>query len=401
MTDDGLRETASPPGRGRAAAGLKYVPLTVLMLLVVTAVVLGVIESRSIDRRESASAAAPAGEAKAKATLPPVCAPPVDQGIDVEHWRDDDRESASEATFERELAGEKPGYVTGRGGWLFFNDIQIKDLSQAVGRERQGRRQVARWNTYLTGLKRAAEAKGGRFYILIGPAKWDVYPDRLPRWAADLRGTNSLDHLQAEHPELPFIDVRAPLRSAGAKVPTYSPLNSHWTDYGGYVAWQAVTACLRADGAAGPELDVPAIRGVERVADVNEFATDGVELPAEPQATRPRYRSPHPVTTVVARKTGDTIEPRGDDVVDTSELPVETRTTGAQTDETLLVLRDSFGNALSPLWSTSFARTVQYQHPVGEMGAPVDLPAVVDDVRPDITIFTMTERYLWFDPPTS
>ena len=394
MTNDGLREVVPPPGRRRALARLRYLPLVVLVLAVVAATVLGVVKSRS----EADTSSGASRTAAARATLPAVCAPPVDQGIRVEHWRDDDREAASEAAFARGLAGEKPGYIKGRGGWAFFTDLQAKDFSQAVGRERQGRREVARWNAYLSAMQSAVQAHGGRFYVMIAPAKWDVYPDRLPAWARDLRGTTSLDHLMAEHPELPFIDVRPALRAA--KEPTYSPLNSHWTDYGGYVAWKAATRCLRADGAPAA-VDVPKISGVERVDDLNEFSADGLALPAKPQWTRPVPAAPHPPTTTESIDSGRAIDVQPGNVVDMLQLPVRTRTTDAQSSKTLLVLRDSTGSALSPWWSTSFARTVQYQHSVGGTGASLDVAGLVEEVRPDIMIFTMTERYLSYDPPSS
>lgn len=299
------------------------------------------------------------------------------------------------------LSGENPGYVTGRDGWLFFNDSQVNDLSQAVGRDRLTRTPIERWNAYFSQMRREAEARGGHFYILIAPAKWDVYPDLLPTWAQKLRGTNSLDRLMAAHPELPFIDVRQPLREAGQDQPTYSRLNSHWTDYGGWVAWKAATACLRAVGDVDAAVDAPAIDGVYVVGDQNEFADDGVEQPADPQRTIPDFVAPHPATTITDIKTGADVQIGVDDILDTPMLPAITSTPQAQSSKTMLVLRDSTGRALSPLWSTSFARTVQYQHPIGAMGAPVDMKRLVDRFRPDITFFTMTERYLSFDPPAS
>ncbi|KQX71786.1 hypothetical protein [Aeromicrobium sp. Root472D3] len=396
MTGDGLRETAPPPGRRRGAlARLRYVPLILLVLAVIVATVLGVVETRSAD--DEKTSARTSGTAPAGPSLPAVCAPAVDQQIDVEHWRDDQLEPAAETAFARGIARSAPGHVRGRDGWLFFTDAQAKDFSQAVGRERQGPSSIARWNDYLGDMRRAAQARGGRFYVMIAPAKWDVRHDRLPTWAQRLRGTTSLDRLMQVYPELPFVDVRAALRDASE--PTYSPLNSHWTDFGGYVAWQAATACLRADGVDG--VDVPPITGVDVTDDRNEFAADGVSDPDEPAWTQPRLAAAHPDTTITSIATGATLQPLPGDVVDMTQLPVRTSTSGAQSSETLLVLRDSTGSALSPLWSTSFARTVQYQHPVGEMGAPVDLAAIVDRERPDVTIFTMTERYLSFDPPTS
>jgi hypothetical protein len=400
VTDGSLREIAPPPGRGRRTlAGLRYLPLAVLMLCVIAATIVGRLEIRSQDadaRDAAAQAAAPA-----KASLPAVCAPRVAQGLDAEPWRDDSLEKASEATFARRMAAEKPGYVRGRDGWKFFTDVQAKDFSQALGRERLTKTPIKAWAAYLSTMQRDAEARGGKFYVMIAPAKWDVYPDKLPTWAQELRGTNSLDGLMSAHPELPFIDVRQALRTAGRTEPTYSPLNSHWTNYGGYVAWKAATACLRADG-VDDSLGVPPITGVSRVADRNEHAADGVKQPVEPRWTVPVYAEQHPTTTVTDLDTGDPVAVGDDDTVDMLLLPVESRTADAQTDKTLLLLRDSTGSALSPLLSTSFARTFQYRHQIGDQDtAPVDVPALVDKHRPDITIFTMTERYLAYGPPGS
>lgn len=393
MTAAPLRETAPPPGRGRRALNrLRYVPLIVLMLCVVAATLVGWRE-RSDDERDRADAAAPPAP-----SLPAACAPPVDQGLAIQPWRDTRLRPASRKAADAAVAREHPGYVKGRDGWLFFTDVQAEDLSQSLGRERLQSSEIEEWNAYLSEMKAAATRHGGQFYVMVAPAKWDVYPEKMPTWAEKLRGTNSLDLLMSKHPELPFIDVREPLRSA--KEPTYSPLNSHWTNYGGYVAWDAATKCLRAADPDNDQLRAPKLSSVEKIDDLNEFAADGVELPDQPARTEPVYSRPHPDTAVTDLDSGDRVEIGADEVVDMTLLPVETRTPGAQTDKTLLVLRDSTGSALSPLWSASFARTVQYQHPVGDMGADVDVAALVDEHRPDITIFTMTERYLVFGPPT-
>ena len=398
MTSDSLREVAPPPGRGRRAlAGLRYGPLVLLVLCVVVATILGRIEIRG--ERQDAERAAARAAAASEPVLPAVCAPPVDQGLTSEPWRDDSLEKASEATLARRLAAEKPGYVSGRDGWKFFTDVQVSDFSQALGRERLTKTPIKKWAAYLSTMQREAEARGGKFYVMIAPAKWDVYPDKLPRWAQDLRGTNSLDSLMSTHPELPFIDVRRALRKAAKTEATYSPLDSHWTGYGGYVAWKAATACLRADG-VDDALRVPPITGVDRVDDRNEHAADGVKLPDEPQWTVPVYATPHPATEVTDLRTGDAVPIGADDTVDMLQLPVEARTTKAQTQKTLLVLRDSTGSALSPLWSTSFARTFQYRHQIGDAESkPLDMKALIEKHRPDVTFFTMTERYLAHDPP--
>lgn len=234
---------------------------------------------------------------------------------------------------------------------------------------------------------------------MIAPAKGDVYPGRLPNWAQDLRGFVSLDLLMKTHPELPFIDTRPELREAGQVNATYSPLNSHWTYYGGYVAWQTVTSCLRASDTAFASLSVPPISGVTARADFNEFASFEVVPSVQPTWTVPVYSEPLPATTAVSLVSGDPVQLDGDNVVDMTQLPVETTSENAQSDLTLLALRDSTGSALSPLWSTSFAHTVQFQHGVGGTGEVLNVGSLVSKYKPNVTLFVMTERYLDYGPP--
>jgi len=389
-----LRTDPPPPGRRQAMARARYVPLVVLMICVVVATVVGRMEIRS-DADRSSSQDTPDA---LHASLPAACAPRVDQGLTSEPWRDQTVREASEETFRQRTAAEHPAYIKGRDDWLFFSDVQVQDFSQAIGRQRLTASQVRAWVAYLSEMRRDVEAQGGQFYIVVAPAKWDVYPQKLPMWAQKLRGSNSLDRLMHAHPELPFVDVRSALR--GAEELTYSPLDSHWSLYGGHVAWEAATACLRAANDANSGLRVPEISGVDLVADNNEFAADGVKLPVEPSRTQPVYAKPHPATTVTSIQTGASVAPGPLDTIDMLDLPVETRTPDAQSDQTLLAFRDSTGSALSGQWSASFNRTIQYQHPIGGMGAPVDVPALVEKYRPDITIFSMTERYLALGPPS-
>jgi hypothetical protein len=203
-----------------------------------------------------------------------------------------------------------------------------------------------------------------------------------------------------EHPDLPWIDPRAALRKAAKKNDTYEPLDSHWTPYGGYVAWQAITKCLRAADEALKPVDAPAITGVGIAANSNEFAAYGVAS-GKPRRTYPIYAAAHPETTVTHLPDGALIANYPDHVTDTVQAPLETSTPNAQGPGlTLLTLRDSTGNALSPLWSTSFGTTVQYGHGINQLGLrPPDLAELVATHQPDVVLFVITERFLTYRAP--
>ena len=88
------------------------------------------------------------------------------------------------------------------------------------------------------------------FNVVVVPATWEVHPNTLPKWGQKLRGTNTLSKLMKAYPKLPWVDTRKALLKASKKNNVFVKVNSHWTNYGGYVAWQAIAKCLAGD--AGP-----------------------------------------------------------------------------------------------------------------------------------------------------
>jgi hypothetical protein len=86
----------------------------------------------------------------------------------------------------------------------------------------------------------------------------------------------------------------------------------------------------------------------------------------------------------------------GDFVTDTVQAPLTTSTPGGQAPGlTMLTLRDSTGNALSPLYSWSFGTTVQYGHGIGQSGLePPNLAELMSTYHPQLVLFVVTERFL-------
>jgi|EndMetStandDraft_8_1072994.scaffolds.fasta_scaffold23321_3 acetyltransferase AlgX (SGNH hydrolase-like protein) len=396
MTGHQPHEIAQRP---RRAHGLRLVPLGLLVVCVLAAAVIGSIVDYKPAPVPEVVAAAPTKPPK-KPSLPKACTLPVKQGLrNREPWLDAALRPKSEKQWTRHIAREEPAYVQGEDGWLFWNDWQVNDMSQSVGRITLDDAAVSGWASYLKSMQRSAERAGSQFYVMVAPAKWDVYPQKMPSWARDLRGRVSLDILMKAHPEIPFIDTRSPLRTAARKNATYEPLDSHWTPYGGYVAWKSATRCLRATTPNNKPLGVPEITGVGLVPSNNEFAPQGIVPDPQPQRTVPVYARALPTMTAQSLDSGAAVEIGADNVVDTTLLPLMTRTQGAQSDDRLLVLRDSTGGSLSPLWAASFASTVQVSHGLGGTAALPKIAQLAKKYHPDITMIVLTERYLGYEPP--
>ena len=399
--------------RPKLANRLRLLPLAALCLAVAGTAVLGAVHGGTLTTNGaplvSAEAAAAAAKAQAEQQADvaerqaerakKACTPGFDPKHRGEPWQGKAAQT-SEKAFQKAIKREQPGYVRGRDGWLFFTDYQAQNFSQALGRVTQTPKQERSWAKLFKKQAKTVKKAGGKYFIVVMPANWDVYPQKLPTWAQKLRGTTSLENLMADHPELPWIDTRKPLQKAARKHDTYEPLNSHWTRYGGYVAWQAITKCLRATDPALGAVDVPPISGVGIEANSNEFAMDGVP-DGKPRRTYPIYTSPHPDYTLATIPPGTTpVAHAADDSVDMTLLPIRSTTPAAQSQLKLLALRDSTGSALSPLWSWSFGTTVQYGHEIGNLPTvqPTPLAQIMAAEHPDVVLFVMTERYFALPP---
>ncbi len=397
MTTEATSDDATIAQRPRLVSRLRLVPLAVLCLMVTAAAVVGVtrdtpvtigIPASALPKDPAVKAAEKAAKAKAK------CMPRFSTGITTEPW-EGARRQQSEKAFRKQIKKEHPAYVAGKDGWKFFTDYQSENFSQAIGRLTQSTKQREAWARWIAKSEKIVTKGGGRYHVVVAPANWDIYPQQLPTWAHKLRGTTSLRRLMEAHPELPWIDPSAALRQAAKKNDTYEPLDSHWTPYGGYVAWEAITRCLRALDEGFKPLDAPTITGVGIAQNSNEFAVNGVPS-GEPRRTYPIYGQSHPATTMTHQPDGTPIANSPDFATDTLQAPLKTTTPGAQAPGlAMLTLRDSTGNALSSLYSWSFGTTVQYAHGIGQVGyKPPNLAELMATYHPQLVLFVITERFL-------
>lgn len=377
--------------------------ITAVAVLGTVGAVQGTPVSGNVPAAAGTQAAAPTGEqgsaVRTAERARKVCQPRYATRIKREPWRGSTR-AASERAYSRAIAKEDPAYVRGKDGWLFFSDLYNDNFSQAVGREVQTAKQQKAWVKYLKKSAATAKAAGADYRVVVMPANWDIHPEKLPSWAVRLRGSTSLVRLMKAHPELPFIDTRAALAKAARKNDTYEPLNSHWTPYGGYVAWQQITKCLAATNPALSAISTPPLKGVGTEANANEFSGNGVP-DGKPARTYPIYAAQHPGVTTTHLPDGAAITTAPDFVTDTVQTPLKTVTSGAQAqDLTMLTLRDSTGNALSPLYSWSFGTTVQYAHGIAQADfSPPNLKSLVAAHKPTLVLFVITERFLSETPP--
>jgi hypothetical protein len=390
--------------RPRLVTRWRLLPVAVVCSLTLALGVAGVFHDGVISTEQPAAAAPAPGEgdqdrAQRRAErASKKCVPGFNTKVGSEPWSAA-RRRASERTYKARIRKEDASYVKGAKGWYHFSDLYAKNFSQALGRVTHTTKKQKQWAKYFEKARKLTEAQGGTFHIVVAPATWEVHPEKLPAWAKPLRGTNSLAKLMKAYPKLPWIDTRkALLASAKKGKPVYAPTNSHWTPYGGYVAWQAIARCLATDRGLD-KVGVPPLSSVKTEKNVNEFAAFGIK-PGKKAWTVPVYASALPATTQTQTATDEDapFDPYGG--IDAVYLPAVVSTPGAQSDQTLLVYRDSTGSALSPLWRYSYQTSYQYHHGILSTPAkPTPLAKAIAAADPDVFLYVVSERMLDGKPP--
>ena len=398
--DDGV---ASRP---RLVTRLRLVPLAVLVALTLVAGVVGFFNDGIISSEQPAAAAVPPEKDKNKAQDPErvaekaskKCTPGFNTNVRSEPWVGA-RKRASEATYKANIKKENANYIKGANGNYLFPDAYAKNFSQALGRITQTSKQQKQWAKYFKKAEKLTKAQGGVFKVVVVPATWEVHPNTLPKWAQTLRGTNTLAKLMKAYPELPWVDTRKALLSASKKNNVFVKVNSHWTNYGGYVAWKAIAKCLATE-ASLDKVSVPAFSSIKKDPNYNEFVYFGVKpgknawtvpvLPAAPASTQ----------TQTATNEDAPFDPYGG--IDAVYLPALVDTPTAASDQTLLVYRDSTGSALSPLWRYAYQKSYQYHHGILSTPAkPTPLATAIAAADPDVFLYVISERMLAGKPPRS
>jgi hypothetical protein len=290
------------------------------------------------------------------------------------------------------VSGRPGAAEIGRDGWMFLGDIFNNNFSQAIGRRVLDDAEVARWTSVLTLQQQWLATRGIPSAFVVAPAKWSIYPEYLPQWTEGLHPVHSLDRLAAAAGPLSMIDLRATLLEAKAQAATYSALDSHWTDYGAWVAWKQIATDLNRAIPALPMLNVPSLRGMSSVDGAGEF--EGMlGISATNRVTT--YELSQPFSDAVIVAADGSVRPLpGGTRTDLLDLPRMTRNDAAGNRLRVLILRDSTGNALSPFLQNAFHTTYQVDHSFGVPKRRPNLAGLVDQLHPDLVLWIMTERYL-------
>jgi hypothetical protein len=266
----------------------------------------------------------------------------------------------------------------GKNDWLFYNRIDGKIFgsytnSNLLTQERLGKI-IDKWESN----KNSYESKGMKYFLAFWPNKHTIYPEYLPyTMAIQIKDTISrvdqvIRYLDKHGSDVQLLDVRPELKEAKKRHPMYHRFDTHWNNYGAFIAYQEFFKEY------GPELGIVP-KKIDDF-DIQWEAYDEGELIDMLGINNKGYFSElNPTFTLKQNK--DQIE-----FLSTEGFPAQTKITrNAHCGNKLkvLVFRDSFFTKLIPFFSLHFYEVI-YIWGHGER--------YVDELKPDIVIEGYVER---------
>ncbi len=292
--------------------------------------------------------------------------------------------------------------VVGRAGWLFAGN----QYSQTISAKRRDadsqddaadRRRAAATEAWSQWLERQGVED---WRILVCPDKDGIYPELLPAWYRLAKNAPIDSAMRHVDPRV-VIDVRPAMHMAHATetLPLYLRTDTHWTERGAFVAYDAwARSEIRAGGHLAwldtNQVDFNVRRipagDLARVLQISDAAGD---LTASVIIGDAKSRG----RTLADAFTGRSLALSTLARVETPTEPIITRSPGALNTQRLLWLHDSFGAALRPFVDATFSEVIELDR---ETATPARFEKLVRDFHPNRVLISVVERNArspWFE----
>lgn len=131
-----------------------------------------------------------------------------------------------------------PKVLVGDDGWLVYTaegDLDVYEKSSSFTDE-----QLAQFQANLDALSSSYAERGITLMVVIVPSKNTIYPERVPSQIPQLGVESKLDQVSAylaAHGETQILDLRPALLQAKTEREIYLATDTHWNDYGAYLAY--------------------------------------------------------------------------------------------------------------------------------------------------------------------
>ncbi|HIE24783.1 MAG TPA: hypothetical protein EYP74_02155, partial [Anaerolineales bacterium] len=147
------------------------------------------------------------------------------------------------ATDTRVLIGDRvfPKVLVGEEGWLFYTgEKNMDDYQNIIPFSDE---ELAHIQINLDALSEEYEEKGITLLVVVPPSKPSIYPEYIPKEIPVFGSETRLDQLVAyldENGNTSIMDFRPLLIDAKKERDVYYKTDTHWNEYGSYIAYKEI-----------------------------------------------------------------------------------------------------------------------------------------------------------------
>ncbi|MEM7562381.1 MAG: hypothetical protein AAF353_04925 [Pseudomonadota bacterium] len=273
----------------------------------------------------------------------------------------------------------------GRDGWLFYNiDGSILDR---VGYFSPTEDTMSGWRNALDEKARWMKDLGVEYLFVIPPNKASVYTDKLPDSISSVLGQTRLqtftEFLQrSDYPSENLLDLGPLLVDSKSEEPVFFKTDTHWNDYGAFLAYQATMEKIKRWFPDSPVLRIEDMKSArfDKIGDIARFTMaheEFSEVAKSIQPARPCEKVPPRVVSEFADTDAYKKSPK--------RLPTLTGCRNARIKA--IVMHDSFGRFIQPFFNESFAEVI-YMPSYNVF----DMESFIQQIKPDLFIDLRVER---------
>lgn len=279
--------------------------------------------------------------------------------------------------------------VLGKEGWLFFGNSVGQGIDQYRGLLTLDGGGLSQIQNYFTAIQEAVAQAGIPLVVAIAPEKHSIYPEFLPLGLSN-KGHSPADQIMDGPSGAQILDLRTVLLDAKATSPhpLYYKTDSHWNEFGAYLAYRAIME--RLPGFAPVEPGVGDFPSPPVVGKGDLAVKAGGDLEFSDSLTHIRRDFFGGSLQVENLRNGTVSALPAIEMVRVSEFP-SLKISSPRNTGSILLIGDSFLENISRFFNNSFG-TVVYQSygDFGEFG----LSTLIERFRPQAVVFLMAERNL-------
>lgn len=286
-----------------------------------------------------------------------------------------------------------PEVTLGKDGWLFYDGNNINNAYR--GRHPFSEEKLIHWTSQFLAYQSWLEDRDIPLLLVAIPEKQEVKTEFLPDWlerGAATRLDQLTEHILQNELDLPILDLKNDLIAGEIERSTYYKTDTHWNDYGGFIAYQAIMNRL---SETFPELEPKSDVTFSLEERTNSDLARFIYIPdyEEPFHYVAEFKDPIDSTIETMRKADFIFEPasyerakRASNIAHfESPLPDQPK---------VLLIRDSFGSYLLKYFAATFQDLWVAPH-TGMQEYHEDL---IERVKPDVVIYAFAERQLNVQP---